>query len=359
MRALAVGALLVILFTLTSATTLDHCSESSSIPSVLLSNGVKMPQLAAGTCFRDTIKDETTNTQSSLQNNPNFFGFLPERTYRSLSLALELGYNHIDTALVYRSQKAIGYVLANKFASGELQRDDVFITSKVFHGAMTGLTRVGSTLPLDSMDPEEVTEAIEEQFERVLEELGVGYVDLMLLHWPALMDSNDDRNPARRLAAWKVLETMLSRGWARAIGVSNFSEDHIEGLMADGATVLPMVNQIEASVYKQWDEIANYCKDKGIVLMAYSPLGLGKQSMLSDPVLSAIAGKHGVEPAQVALRYLVQLGYAILPLSTSEIRMKQNMNIFQFALDDQDMQSLMVLKEKDEGIGLPSPYNMS
>eukprot|EP00587_Corethron_hystrix_P008285 CAMPEP_0113309764 /NCGR_PEP_ID=MMETSP0010_2-20120614/7676_1 /TAXON_ID=216773 ORGANISM="Corethron hystrix, Strain 308" /NCGR_SAMPLE_ID=MMETSP0010_2 /ASSEMBLY_ACC=CAM_ASM_000155 /LENGTH=328 /DNA_ID=CAMNT_0000165079 /DNA_START=156 /DNA_END=1142 /DNA_ORIENTATION=+ /assembly_acc=CAM_ASM_000155 len=327
------------------------------IPSISLSNGVEMPQLAMGTCFRDTMKDE--NNPSGLPLNPNFFGFLPERTHRALTHALAMGYRHIDTALVYRSQKAIGSVLASHFASGALTREDLFITSKLYHGSMPGLTRKGTTLDLENMTPEEVSVAVETQFETILEELNLGYVDLMLLHWPAEMDSKHEGNAARRLAAWKVLEDCFSRGWARSIGVSNFSEAHIEQLMEDGAKILPMVNQIEASVYKQWNGIADYCRGKGIGLMAYSPLGMGKASLLADPILAGIASKHNVEPAQAAMRYLVQLGYAILPLSTSEKRLGQNMGVFSFELDDTDMETLGKLKSMNEGIGLPSPYGMS
>lgn len=292
-------------------------------------------------------------------NNPNFFGFLPERTYRSIALALEAGYTHIDTALIYRSQKQIGAVLAAKFMSGELSRDDVFITSKLFHGEMPGLSRRGSTLPLDDMTPEEVSDAIEGQFELILEELGVGYVDTMLLHWPGAIDSKDEKNAARRLAAWKVLESMLQKGQARSIGVSNFNEHHIEELMKNGAEVLPMVNQIEASAYKSWDKIKAYCDEKGIKLMAFSPLGLGKESLLNDPVVNSIASGKGVAASQVALRFLIQQGYAVLPMSSSEERLKMNMDLFSFDLNEDEMKKLAELSTvKDEGIGLPSPYDI-
>mmetsp|Transcript_36820 Transcript_36820/g.79475 ORF Transcript_36820/g.79475 Transcript_36820/m.79475 type:complete len:366 (+) Transcript_36820:100-1197(+) len=332
--------------------------ELSNVPTIRLSNGVEMPAVAAGSCFRDCSKTDTN--PSGIQSNPNFFGFLPEKTYRSLTLALEMGYTHIDTALVYRSQKQIGAVLAAKFISGELSREDVFITSKLFHGDMPGLTRRGSTLPtLDDMTPDEVTDAIEAQFELILEELGVGYVDIMLLHWPAVMDSKDPGNAARRLAAWKVLEKMYARGQARSIGVSNFSEHHIDRLMEDGAEILPMVNQIEASVYKSWENIKAYCDGRGIKLMAYSPLGLGKESLLNDPVVTSIARSKGLAPSQVALRYLVQQGYAVLPLSSSEERLRLNLDLFSFSLTDDEMEKLSALRTKDEGIGLPSPYDMS
>jgi len=342
----------------------DSCAFSSgtpyksNVPSVTLHNGVKMPLVAAGTCFRDCSKSDT-NPTSSIPSNPNFFGFLPEQTYHSLSKAIDLGYNHIDTALVYRSQKAIGSVLAHKMMMSEIVREDIFITTKLFHGSMEGLTRQGSTLDLDSMTPVEVTKAIESQFEVILEELGVGYVDCMLLHWPANMDSKSEGNPARRLAAWKVLEDMYQRGWARSIGVSNFNEDHLEELMSTGASILPMVNQIEASVYKQWNQIHDYCQKKGIALMAFSPLGLGNKSLLSDPILIDIAQKLNISASQVALRFLIQKGYAVLPLSSSEERLKSNLDLFSFELTEEDMGRLAELSNlKDEGIGLPSPYDM-
>ena len=332
--------------------------QTSNVPTIRLSNGVDMPVVAAGSCFRDCSK--TDANPSGISSNPNFFGFLPEKTYRSMTLALEMGYRHIDTALVYRSQKQIGAVLAAQFMSGALRRDDVFITSKLFHGEMPGLTRRGSTLPLNEMTPEEVSDAIEGQFEIILEELGVGYVDLMLLHWPAIMDSKSEGNPARRLAAWKVLEDMYERGQARAIGVSNFSEHHLEQLMRDGAKILPMVNQIEASVYKQWDDIKTYCESRGIALMAYSPLGLGKESLLTDPVVKSIAETKGVAVSQVALRFLIQKGYAVLPMSSSEERLRLNLDLFNFDLSETEMKRLEPLaKLKNEGIGLPSPYDMS
>jgi diketogulonate reductase-like aldo/keto reductase len=333
-------------------------TQTSNVPPILLSNGVEMPSVAAGTCFRDTSK--TDNNPSGIESNPQFFGFLPEKTYRSLTLALEMGYTHIDTALVYRSQKQIGTVLAAQFMSGKLRREDVFITSKLFHGEMPGLTRRGSTLPLDDMTPEEVGDAVEAQFELILEELGVGYVDVMLLHWPAVMDSRSPGNSARRLAAWTVLEDMYERGQARAIGVSNFSEHHLEQLMNDGARIQPHINQIEASVYKQWDDIKAYCDSKGIALMAYSPLGLGKESLLTNPVVKSIAEAKGVATSQVALRYLIQKGYAVLPMSSSEERLRLNLDLFGFELSEEGMRKLEPLaKAKDEGIGLPSPYDMS
>lgn len=332
--------------------------ETSNVPTIRLSNGVEMPSVAAGSCFRDCSKTETN--PSGIASNPKFFGFLPEKTYRSLTLALDMGYSHIDTALVYRSQKQIGAVLAAQFMSGKLRREDVFITSKLFHGEMAGLTRRGSTLPLDDMTPEEVADAIEGQFELILEELGVGYVDVMLLHWPAIMDSKSEGNAARRLAAWRVLEDMYERGQARAIGVSNFSEHHLEQLMADGAKILPHVNQIEASVYKQWGDIKAYCDAKGIALMAYSPLGLGNESLLTDPVVKSIAEAKGVATSQVALRYLIQKGYAVLPMSSSEERLRLNLDLFGFELNEEEMEQLEPLaKAMDEGIGLPSPYDMS
>eukprot|EP00978_Attheya_sp_CCMP212_P024052 scaffold74948_cov49-Attheya_sp.AAC.8 len=129
--------------------------------------------------------------------------------------------------------------------------------------------------------------------------------------------------------------------------------------MKDGAKVLPMVNQIEASLYKSWDNIKAYCDKKGIKLMAYSPLGLGKESLLNDPLVNSIANEKGVAASQVALRYLIQQGYAVLPMSSSEERLKKNLDLFSFALNEDEMKKLAELSSaKDEGIGLPSPYDI-
>jgi len=279
-----------------------------------------------------------------------------------LTLALESGIRHIDTALMYRSHKQVSYVLANFFASGKLTRDDIFITSKIFHPPTFGFGTAGSSMPenLDLMTPQQVTERVTFDFERTLEELGLGYIDLMLLHWPSNFHSTDvEGNAARRLAAWNVLEKMYEKGWARAIGVSNFSEHHLERLKNDGAVVVPMVNQIEASVFMQWTNITSYCKENDIRVHAYSPLGRGVTHVTSDPIVLSVAQKYDKDAGQIALRYLLQLDYGVTFLSTSESRLTSNQQLYDFELDDNDMMRLSSLNVPDGTWGLVSPYDIS
>jgi diketogulonate reductase-like aldo/keto reductase len=181
----------------------------------------------------------------------------------------------------------------------------------------------------------------------------------MLLHWPATFRSQDPGNAARRIAAWKVLESFYKRGWTRAIGVSNFGVAHIQQLMQDGAEIPPMVNQIEASVFLQFGDIVEYCHAHGIVLQAYSPLGRGLVDITKDAVVVAIAKKHNRNEGQIAMRYLVQLGYAVTFLSSSAERLVSNQDIFAFELDEQDMKELSALNRPDGSWGLPSPDEMA
>lgn len=189
----------------------------------------------------------------------------------------------------------------------------------------------------------------------------MGYVDLMLLHWPAAMNSKDPLNPERRLAAWRVLESFLQKGWARAIGVSNFNEHHLKQLQIDGAKITPMVNQIETSVYIQHDQIIDYCRGQNIVVQAYSPLGRGVKNISNDPTIVRIAEKRGKGPGQVALRFLVQNNIAFAFYSSSKARIDGNIDIFdELYLDEKDMEDLSTLKQGAAGTwGLPSPYDMS
>lgn len=147
-------------------------------------------------------------------------------------------------------------------------------------------------------------------------------------------------------------------GWIRAIGVSNWTEHHIEQLMKDGAKIRPMVNQIEGNIYLQWSNIVKYCQDSDIAVQAFSPLGHGGQ-LLHDETVLAIAEKHNKDVGQVAIRYLVEKGYAVTFATTSEKRLLTNQQIFDFSLDADDMAKLDALNGKAESTGQPKPYDMS
>lgn len=334
-------------------------SETKTAPTVALSNGVLMPELALGTA-------PLSATAGELPEHKKFVGLLPERVYRSFAVALDSGLRHVDTALCYNTHKQVGYVLADFFMKGRLTRSDVFITSKIFHPDNDGFSLDEDTLPanLSGMSPQEVADITTQQFERTLREIGVGYIDLMLLHWPGpRADSRggvgtEEENAANRLAAWQVLEKMYEKGWARAIGVSNFSEIHLERLKRDGAKVIPMVNQIEASIFLQQDKIVKYCKENGILPEAYSPLGRGVNQVTSNPTIMSIGKKHGKDVGQVAMRYLLQKGYALTFWSGSEERVVSNQKLYDFNLDEEDMKTLDSLNVPDGSWGLPSPYDI-
>lgn len=188
---------------------LSHCllpqrsspttAAMTTIPNIKLYNGVEMPQMSLGFAFWVPEK-------GGLKCNKEFIGFMPEQVYRSLNVALEKGIRGIDTALIYRSHVQIRQVLGDWFAEGKLKREDVFIATKVYHPynpLATSGTCVGNP---DDLSPEEAAKMVEAHIEKSLEELGVGYLDLLYMHWPAQFDSKDKLNGARRLACWKVFE---------------------------------------------------------------------------------------------------------------------------------------------------------
>lgn len=334
-----------------SATSNESCNSETKIkiPTLSLSNGVEMPQYAAGTAYRTG------------------WVFRPDFAYRAINRALDAGITHIDTALVYRSQKPIGAVLGARFASYDgPTRGDIFVTTKVFHPQFPGVLFTGDALHLDTITPEEVTREVTRHVERCLHELDTGYIDLLLLHWPGQFSGQTvEDNRARRIAAWNVLEKALESGFVRSIGVSNFSPAHLDQLMEDGAVVRPMVNQIETSVFMRHEGIIRYCQEHGIVVMAYSPLGApehgkaGKNDMLEDGELVRMGHKYGVNTGIIAMRYLVQRGIALTALSTSADRLNSNLDVFTFALDDDDMAVLEGLNKNKSMLGLVSPYDIN
>jgi diketogulonate reductase-like aldo/keto reductase len=147
-------------------------------------------------------------------------------------------------------------------------------------------------------------------------------------------------------------------GWLRAIGVSNWTENHIEQLIKDGAKHKPMINQVEGNMYLQWSSIVKYCHDNDIAVEAFSPLGHGG-AMLHEEQVIAIAEKHNRDVGQIAMRYLIEKGYAVTFSTSSEKRLVTNQQIFDFQLDSDDMTKLDALNGKSESTGQPQPYDMS
>jgi 2,5-diketo-D-gluconate reductase A len=272
-----------------------------SIPNIELNDGHSIPQLGFGV-----------------------FQIDPEETARAVSVALEVGYRHIDTAEMYGNEKGVGEAIRD---SG-LDRGEVYVTSKLNNGFHR---------------PDDARQA----FDRTLTELGFDYVDLFLIHWPlpSLYDGDF-------VSTWKTLEEFRADGRSRSIGVSNFQVEHLERLAAETDTV-PAVNQIELHPYFQNREVRAYDEEHGIATEAWSPIAQGE--VLDDPVITEIAERAGRTPAQVVLRWQVQHDNIIFPKSVTPERIKENFEIFDFELDAGDVEAIDGLERGEDGRTGPNP----
>jgi len=224
--------------------------------------------------------------------------------------ALRHGYRHVDTARIYGNEGDVGEAVR---ASG-VPREEIFITTKLWN---------------DDQGYDSALRA----FDASLVRLGLDYIDLYLIHWPV---------PGKRKDSWRALEKVFREKRARSIGVSNFLVPHLTELL-DDAEVVPAADQIELSPFLQHSETLKFCKDKGIVVEAYSPLTRGKR--LGDPRLVKLAGRIGKSPAQVLLRWGVQHGFVVLPKSATEARIIENASLFDFELDPAAMKELDAMEE--------------
>lgn len=250
---------------------------------IALNNGVKIPVLGLGV-----------------------FQVPDDEARRAVSQALEMGYRHIDTAAYYRNEEGVGRAVRE---SG-LPREEVFVTTKLWH------TDNGYREALAACD-------------HSLEALGLDYVDLYLVHWPR----------GNRQDAWRAMERILDEGKARAVGVSNYLVRHLDETIARSPLV-PAVDQVEFSPFLYQKELLSYCRSRGIVLEAYSPLTRGRR--LGDPRLAALARKYRRTPAQMLIRWVLQKGMVAIPKSVHPGRMKENAAVFDFeiaAADEAEMDS--------------------
>ena len=256
---------------------------------VTLNNGVRMPQLGFGV-----------------------FQVPPEQTEAVVSTALEVGYRSIDTAAAYHNEEGVGRAIA----SSGLARDAVFVTTKLWN-AHHGYDRALRA------------------FDASAQRLGLETVDLYLIHWPVpAMD--------RYVETWKALEKLAADGRARAIGVSNFGVEHLRRLVAETGTV-PAVNQVELHPYFQQTDLRAEHAEHGIATEAWSPLGQGG-ALLSDATITRLADRHGMTPAQVVLRWHLQLGNIVIPKSANPARMRQNLDVFGFELSAEDLSAIADLE---------------
>ena len=269
-----------------------------------------------------------------------------EEARSAVRQALHVGYRHIDTAELYRNEKGVGLALQTALKELGLSREDIFVTTKLWPGNEAW------------GQPEKTYASTIEALNTSLANLQLDTVDLYLIHAPLSKD--------KRLEQWRALVELQKTGKTRTIGVSNFGEAHIEEIKAEGLP-LPDANQIELHPWSQKPELVNYLTDNGIAIIAYSSLvplsswreAPGQASAKTDEMKNAgskadspfktMAQKYGVSEAQVLLRWALQKGYAILPKSINEERMRQNFDVLSFEIDERDMAAMA---EMDRGDGV-------
>lgn len=267
---------------------------------VKLANGVEMPRLGLGVW---KAKDG-------------------EEVQNAVKAAIQTGYRLIDTAAVYKNEEGVGKAIKESGVS----REDLFITTKVWN---------------DDQGYDSTLQAFEESRKK----LGLEYIDLYLIHWPV---------KGKYKETWKALEKLYEDGLVKAIGVSNFQVHHLKDLLAD-AKVKPVVNQVEFHPYLTQKELLAYCNEENIQLEAWSPLMQGE--VVRVDVIKELAEKYGKTPAQIVLRWDLQHGVVTIPKSVKEHRIRENADVFDFELSQEDMNKLDALN-KNHRFG-PDPDNFN
>ena len=277
---------------------------TTSHTTLTLNNGIKMPSLGLGV-----------------------YQSAPEDTVSAVNAALDCGYRLIDTAAIYGNERQVGQALAEQGRARGAAREEVFITTKLW------VHDYGYDPTLRA-------------FDKSMQKLGLEYLDLYLLHWPVPSAF------ANTVASYKALEHLLAQGRVRSIGVSNFTPAQLEDLIAQ-VDVRPTVNQVELHPFFAQPNLQMADRDLGIITQAWSPIGgINRYSKtrtdaskdpLNHPVITALATKYGKTPAQIILRWQVQLGISAIPKSVRPERIRENFDIFHFALSDVEVAAISTL----------------
>lgn len=253
---------------------------------IKLNNGVEIPMLGLGTYKIGSNDDDV---------------------YNAVRSALDIGYRHIDTATLYLNEKPVGKAIRE---SG-IPRDEIFVTTKLW----------GTDI---------INNQIQEAFEGSLQNMGLDYIDLYLIHWPV---------KGMVGSPWKEMEKIYHSKKVRAIGLSNHLIHHLQEVL-EQATIAPAVNQMELHPYLIQQDVVDYCNKHNIIPQAWSPLGSSKVPLLKDEVLIWIGGKYGKSPAQVVLRWNIQKGIIAIPKSSNKERQAENFDIFDFELTPEEIQQI-------------------
>ncbi|XP_056633881.1 aldo-keto reductase family 1 member B7-like [Diorhabda sublineata] len=270
----------------------------------------------------------------------------------AITAALEFGYRHFDTAFIYQNEKIIGDTLKDWFCCKRVKREDIFLTTK---------------LPIAGLHEDRVESSIRQS----LENLKMDYVDLYLIHFPVGSSVGNSRTPLNQLklemsdhnAVWKIMEQQVEESRTKAIGICNFTKKQIEKIL-NNCKIKPACLQIESHVFLQQKELVDFCQQNNIVVIGFSPLGnpgynkflrsIGKDGKqlpngFKNDIIKGIAEKCKKTPGQVMLRYLIQRNIVPIPKSTNPRRIKENIEVFDFELDSDDLKKLEGLDLGEEG----------
>jgi len=260
----------------------------------------------------------------------------PGEVTQAVKDAIDIGYRHIDCAHVYGNEKEVGAAIKAKVSEGVVKRDDLFITSKLwntFHRP----------------------DLVEPAIKQTLADLGLDYLDLYLMHWPhgfkeegPLFPTHPDGTTVLSdvdyVDTWKAMEEVLSKDLTKNIGVSNFNSEQITRVIETG-TIKPVTNQVECHPYLTQKKLSDFCKEKGILITAYSPLGSPDRpwakpddpKLMEDKKLIDLGKKYNKTPAQILIRYQLDRGHIVIPKSVTKSRIAQNMDVFDFKLSPDDI----------------------
>ncbi|XP_055345300.1 aldo-keto reductase family 1 member C15-like [Paramacrobiotus metropolitanus] len=309
---------------------------AQSVPYITFNNGQRAPMLGLGTSQFSFV--EGKGPVSSCQG-----------TREAVETAIDIGYRLFDTALVYENEVEIGKAIRNKIADGTVRREDVFVTTKLW-GTF--------------MDPARVLDGLKLS----LKNLQLDYVDLFLVHVPTAYEYVDDHtfNPrdadgkirfvkADHAAVWKAMEQLVDQGLTKSIGVSAFNKEQLQFVL-DHCRIKPANLQTEGHAYLMDDEIFELCRQHGITVTAFAPLGSPARwmkkfkaddpTLTEDPVVLKIAQKHNKSPAQILIRYLNERGRMAIPRSTSRPHLQENFNVFDFEFAAEEVEALKGLDRK-------------